>query len=276
MSYQRYRLDMQKKNESLNIRLLYVTRACYDADWKSVMHTHTFPEIIYVVSGEGYITIETETFTAKPDDLIIINPNVSHTEYGDGFHQLEYIVLGIEGLSFQFSNSSQSYSLRNFHDCKEEILFYLQHMLREVHNKNEYYQRICHNMLECLLFFLTRQTEDVLTFESPKKALRECQLIEKYLEEHFAENITLQTLSSITNMNKFYLVHIFQEYKGISPISYLILCRIREAVNLLETSDYNISQISSAVGFASQSYFSRVFRKEMGCTPNEYRKSLKP
>ena len=74
-------------------------------------------------------------------------------------------------------------------------------------------------------------------------------------------------------MNKFYLVHAFKQYKGISPISYLIKLRIKHAKDLLITTNNSIAQISESCGFSSQSYFSQVFRKETGMTPNEFRKS---
>ena len=73
-------------------------------------------------------------------------------------------------------------------------------------------------------------------------------------------------------MNKYYMVHAFKKYKGLSPINYLINRRLDEARHLLETTDYPVSKIALASGFSSQSYFSQVFRKELNMTPGEYRK----
>ena len=73
-------------------------------------------------------------------------------------------------------------------------------------------------------------------------------------------------------MNKYYLVHAFKNYKGVSPINYLITRRIQEAKLLLETSNFSIAKIAQAIGFSSQSYFSQVFRKETGLSPIQYRK----
>lgn len=277
MSYQRYKIPSEKKvPEKLNINLLYITQALNDMDWKSVVHTHHFTELFYVVSGEGNFIVENENFTVKTDDLIIVNPNVSHTEFGDGRTNLEYIVLGIENLQFQLegSDTKYTYSMHNFHNCKEDILYYLLKLLAEVKDKEENYEAVCHNLLECLVYFLTRKTKDSLSFESTKKTIRECRFIEEYLMEHFSEDITLQTLSDMTYMNKYYLVHAFKEYKGMSPINYLIERRIQEAQNLLETSNYSIARIAHAVGFSSQSYFAQVFRKEKGVSPNQYRKNF--
>ncbi|MEG0961753.1 MAG: AraC family transcriptional regulator [Lachnospiraceae bacterium] len=262
--------------QAMNINLLYITQACYEVNWKSVPHTHHFTELFYVVSGEGIMVIEEKQFSLRQDDLIIINPNVSHVEFGDGIHQLEYIVLGIDGLQFQAPNSAvlYNYSLHNLHSSRDELMGYFIKMLTEVRCQNDNYERICRNLLECLILFFTRQTKDVLSFATVKKTLRECRYIEQYIEEHFSDDITLETLSAITHMNKYYLVHTFRDYKGISPINYLIERRIQEAAYLLETSDYSIGRIAHAVGFSSQSYFSQVFRKEKGLSPKKYRNTF--
>ena len=73
-------------------------------------------------------------------------------------------------------------------------------------------------------------------------------------------------------MNKYYIVHAFKKYKGVSPINYLINIRISEAKHLLQTTNYSVSKIAQSIGFSSQSYFSQVFRKELEMTPLQYRK----
>ena len=106
-----------------------------------------------------------------------------------------------------------------------------------------------------------------------KKITKECRFVEQYIDEHFMEDITLQTLSDLTYLNKYYLVHAFKNYKGVSPINYLINRRLVEAKHLLATTNYPISKIAASIGFSSQSYFSQVFRKETGMSPNAYRQN---
>ena len=90
------------------------------------------------------------------------------------------------------------------------------------------------------------------------------------------EDITLQTLSDLTYLNKYYLVHAFKNYKGVSPINYLINRRLVEAKHLLATTNYPISKIAASIGFSSQSYFSQ-FRKKTACRqmPTDKMKSYK-
>lgn len=275
MSNNRYGLE-EKELEKLNIRLLYITQARYGMDWHSASHTHHFTELFYVLSGSGSFIIEGKSVPVNEDDLVIVNPNVSHTETGRSDCPLEYIVLGINGLQFQ--DGSQhfcfDYSIHNLRRNREDIRFYLHSLLREVREKETHFELVCQNLLEILILLLVRSTQKDLLIAPSRKNTRECRFIEQYIDEHFSENISLQTLSDLTYLNKYYLVHAFKKYKGTSPINYLIEKRLLESRHLLETTNYSVAKIASIIGFSSQSYFTQAFKKEAGISPNEYRKSL--
>ena len=122
---------------------------------------------------------------------------------------------------------------------------------------------------------MQRDTEIQFTSFLEDKSSQDCQNIKDYLDKHYAENITLDTLSEESGMNKYYLVHSFTKKYIRSPISYLNEKRIDESKKLLENTDYSIAEISKLIGFSSQSYFSQAFKKKTLMTPNEYRRSVK-
>lgn len=277
MPYQRYNLDSAETNatilDGINVQLLYVTRSRCDAQWQSVMHTHPFTELFYIVDGQGKFLVEDDVRFVKNDDFIIINPNVLHTELSDAKTSFEYIVLGIDGLSFQTEKDQDSnYGIYNFKNYRTDMLFYMKSIIRELHQKSSGYREICTNLLETLVLLILRNTKSGFTVASSDRTSRECRFIEQYLDEHFSEDISLDTLSRLTYMNKYYIVHAFKKYKGVSPINYLINIRISEAKHLLQTTNYSVSKIAQSIGFSSQSYFSQVFRKELEMTPLQYRK----
>ena len=150
----------------------------------------------------------------------------------------------------------------------------LKTLLQEMEEKDNNFEVVCQNLLEVLIINMVRRTKANLLIAPAKKVAKECRFVEQYINNHFREEISLELLSEKAFMNKFYLVHAFKQYKGISPINYLIQLRIKEAKELLSTTNYSISQISESSGFSSQSYFSQVFKKETGMTPNEYRKTV--
>lgn len=275
MSIKRYQFRERHELEKMNFHLLYISTSLYEKDWHSTPHAHHCTELFYVLRGKGSFLANDQTFDIKEDDLIIVNPNVMHTEMSKNEEPLEYIVLGIEGLQFTTMGKQgemDDFSVHNYYDYKHEILFYLKTLLQEMEREDEDYEIVCQNLLEVLIINMVRRTKANMIVAPSQKITKECRFIEQYINHHFTEEITLELLSEKSYMNKYYLVHAFKQYKGVSPISYLINKRIESAKELLETTNYSIAQIADCSGFSSQSYFSQVFKKATNMSPNEYRK----
>jgi AraC-like DNA-binding protein len=91
-----------------------------------------------------------------------------------------------------------------------------------------------------------------------------------YLEEHYAEDVTLDRLASVANYSPFHLHRLFVERTGTTPHRYLRACRIERAKSLLARSDLAVARVAEIVGYASERHFSRVFAREVGVTPRLY------
>lgn len=279
MSNARY--DLEGKGTGLvdraRTKLLYVSTAKYGGDWHSMLHTHTCTELFYVVGGVGRFKIRDRLLPVTADDLVIVNPNVEHTEVSLNANPLEYIVLGVEGLELILGEDQEDgCSIVNFRNNSEDILFYLRNMLREIEGKTAGYETVCQDLLEVLLVRILRRTDFALAVAAAgNRGSKECAAVRRYIDGHFKENISLAQLSELAHVNKYYLVHAFSREYGVSPISYLISRRIQESRYLLAETDHSLSQISHMLGFSSPSYFSQSFRKLEGVSPIEYRKARK-
>lgn len=262
--------------EKLLGQILYVTHSRYDGDWHSIPHSHACAELFYVISGNGQFFVQGEYIDIIADDLIIVNSHVEHTELSKEKQPLEYIVVGIEGLHFNSDDKrfNGNFSVHNYSEFKHEILFYLKTLLIELENQDDYSRQLIQNLLEAMLINMVRRTNTNLNVSPVKKTTKECVFIENYLNKHYKEDISLDKLSEITFLNKYYLVHAFKQHKGVSPMRFLVLRRIEEAKNLLENTSYNMSDIASIIGFSSQNYFTNAFKKEIGCSPSQYRKQV--
>ena len=190
-------------------------------------------------------------------------------------YPLEYIVLGIDGIGFFTElEDDLGYSVHNYYEFKHEILFYLKTLHREVAEKEPYYELMIDNLLSVLIMNVLRRTVIDLGIAAPdNKINKDCIFIENYLNVHYREYITLDTLAELTFMNKYYLSHIFKEHSGYSPIDYVLHKRITEAEKLLASTDLSISQISNIIGFGSSSYFSQYFKKQNDLSPSQYREN---
>ncbi len=106
--------------------------------------------------------------------------------------------------------------------------------------------------------------------ENSRALLRIAQTI-AYLETHFAEDVTLNTLVEIAAMPRRSFLRAFETATGCSPIAYMIDLRMQRAVEMLSSTKAGVTEIAFAVGFNDSNYFSRQFRKRYHMSPREYR-----
>lgn len=97
--------------------------------------------------------------------------------------------------------------------------------------------------------------------------------VSEYIEQHYAENIRLEQLISLSGMSKNKFIQTFSEVFNMTPWHYLTTIRLNAVRKLLETTDKLLSEIASETGFFDQSHLTRTFKKERGITPGEYRRN---
>lgn len=272
MSNRRYALEISGREEiRSNARLLNISSARYGGDWHSIPHAHSYAELFYIVGGDGQFRIEDKLYPVKANQLVIVTPNVIHTEVSYEAHPLEYIVLGIEGLTLAANREQDSrYRILDYRGGGD-VLTCLRHILQETQSAQPGYEAICQAYMEILILRLMRSTSFAVTGASPKVS-HQCATIRHYIDTHYKENLTLDLLADYAHVNKYYLAHAFKEEYGLSPINYLISRRIEESKYLLRETDMSLSQIARILGFSSPSYFSQSFRRVEGMAPMEYRK----
>ena len=258
------------------VKLLNAASAKYGGDWHSVSHTHNHMELFYILGGKGQFLIQDQLYPVNANNLVIINPNVSHTEVSLNAQPLEYIVLGIEGIALATGeNSNGQFNILD-HFESAEISGCLRNILREMEQKNTGYEDICQAYMEILIIRLMRNTALAVPTEPQTiSGNRQCAAVRRFIDVHFKEPLTLESLAEEAHMNKFYLSHAFKREYGVSPINYMIGRRIEESKYLLAETDLSMSQIAQLLGFSSLSYFSQVFRRTQSLSPMEYRQSTR-
>lgn len=95
--------------------------------------------------------------------------------------------------------------------------------------------------------------------------------VKEYLEQHYAEKISLDELSKQFFINKYYLTRVFKEQFGQSITAYLTSLRITHAKQLLRFSEKSVEEIGLECGLGQLHYFSRVFKEVEGVPPSIYR-----
>ena len=99
--------------------------------------------------------------------------------------------------------------------------------------------------------------------------------ITDYIDEHYAQPLTLEVLANICHGSPFHLQRTFKRIKNMTPVEYIQMVRIEHAKDLLKATDKSIGEIGKRIGLSNTPYFITLFKKKIGLTPLQYRKHLK-
>ncbi|MCL3782619.1 AraC family transcriptional regulator [Prolixibacteraceae bacterium JC049] len=94
-----------------------------------------------------------------------------------------------------------------------------------------------------------------------------------YIQDHIAETISIDFLANMACLSKDHFIRIFKKILNIPPGEFIITKRIEKAKLLLITTDKPIKRIIEEVGFKSEAYFSRIFKKHTSYSPSDYRRN---
>jgi AraC-like DNA-binding protein len=120
-----------------------------------------------------------------------------------------------------------------------------------------------------LLIQRTRLEQQVITSTCIQKEIESAC---KYFAEHYNHPINIEEYAQSCGISVSWFQRNFKQITSQTPLQYLITCRINNAASLLQTTDYNVTEISAIVGYDNPLYFSRLFHKLKGMSPSAYKK----
>lgn len=244
-----------------------------DHDQDPILRPKGFPiwQIFFGVSGRGEFYADDVRFVLHPGQIAILPPHASHGYRSlGGTWVLHYV--GFEGLLCQRTMAVLGLSEAGVYE-PADVPGLLGHLrkLEQLATAPEADSFRRSSALYALLMDLAAGLRRL-----PDSRAAAIEGLEKemilYLEDHFQEDISLDTLSAQFRRTPEYLCSIFKSATGETISRYLRRIRIHRAkVLLMERPDAGLREISEACGFHSLSYFGKVFREATGFTPQGYR-----
>ncbi len=123
------------------------------------------------------------------------------------------------------------------------------------------------------LFVIEMSKNPVATNITSPHTAREYQRIISFMSKNILENLTLEDISSRTNISVSYMKILFKTYAGIGPKSYYNLLRVQKATELLKKGD-SVTEVSRTMNFSSTNYFSVFFKRETGIPPSQQYRNI--
>ena len=237
-------------------------------------HFHEYYVIGFIEGGKRHLWCKGKEYDTSAGDLILFNPRDNHYCAPVNGELLDYRAVNIkpEVMSRAVKEITGEAYMPYFTETvvyKSDIEQSVQDLYLAVLNDAPLLEK------EENLFFLLDQIlrEYASDFESADvlRPNRQIQSLCQYMEEHFAENVTLDELLSMTDFGKSYLLRSFTRQTGVSPYRYLQTIRLDKAKRFLEEGIAPIDAAGMA-GFSDQSHFTHFFKEFIGLTPKQYQR----
>ena len=255
-------------------------------------HPCNYLELIYAVEGScRHLINGQDRLELHAGDLLILKPGARHSieKAGESDLMLHFLVLS-EVLQSFLSKLTEDTLLRRFltaamkQDLTEPayLFFHLQEF-PEIENLVEnmtlsylrggpYSQRLLCASLDVLFLELINK-DRIITFGEPSDYERELVMdAMKYIEENYRGEVSLDHFSRLIGQPPYYISRLMKRYSAYNFTSYLQKRRLTQAAFLLIETKKAIEDIIVEVGYENSSYFHKIFRKQYGMTPKEYRK----
>ena len=265
---------------------------CENRSFHYHLHWHTFIEMLFIRRGYLTTTLRNNRFVMKEEELLVVLPGELHSSDYDGENILEYICIKFDPIilhsaipdSNELANYLNLFSYRppysflfNSEETrKARIPQIFNNIYKEICKKETGYTLLIQsNLLKIIVWLLRRWNHDSLSVSGEESFSIYKRILPalSFIQEQYTKDISTTEMAGIMSMSVPHFCRLFKRTVGCSFRGYLRSLRIAEAINLLFTTDYNISQIASQVGYEDPNFFIRVFRKQTGLSPLQYKNS---
>jgi len=257
-------------NTQLDVGLLHA----YYVQHAYPRHSHDYYVISLIERGRQSFTHKGTKYSTPPGGVILINPGAVHTgeaadKQGFELRSLYPTTALMEMAAFELTGRHRA--LPFFKDVRVNDRW----AARSVLSLHKAISQAA-SMLECearilwaLAQLIKRYADTRLTEQPLGQEKKATQQARRYIEERFAERITLNQLAQHVSLSPYYFLRVFHAEVGMPPYAYLESVRIRHAQRLIEAGK-PLAEVAVEVGFSSQSHLSWHFKKIIGATPGQY------
>jgi AraC-like DNA-binding protein len=264
-------------------------------------HSHDEIELQFVSKGTIELVCNNEIIRATEGDIIFINKGIEHHAVFTNDNSELYsiiahtnFILDFEQLELQnkyinpiiCDNSFSYFLIKPVHPCYTLFLSPIQELI-ELNTQQEpgyellsrayllQFWNVLYNVYNNTVAYSTKHLASNTSLRTEIQDEQRVRLACAYIYEHFSESITLEDISDSILVSKSECCRCFKRVCSLSPFEYLMKYRIVQATkHIQQNRTDSISDIAGAVGFNNISYFNKVFKKFMNCTPSQYKKSL--
>ncbi|MBA9072712.1 AraC-like DNA-binding protein [Flavobacterium gossypii] len=278
---------MRKENLHQPFSITYVTLdVCPKQE-----HTHTFFELVYIISGTGKQCINQNKFSYFAGHMFLITPEDCHsfeiettTEFlflrfndiyiqngglpTENIKRLEYIL--------QNANHQPGCILKNQID-KSLVKPMVDAIVRESINADLFNKELIHQLVNTLIIIVARNIAKYLPEQVNTSTEEKAMDILQYIQSNIyhPEKLKAENISTKFGISNAYLGKYFKRHTNETMQQYIATYKTKLIEHRLQFSDKRINEIADEFGFTDESHLNKFFRKQKGSSPKVYRKTIR-
>lgn len=253
--------------------------AIFDAIWARQAHPSSNNELIHVVQGHVNVRLKGAVLRADPGDTILIPGNTIHRDDFDLAQGLETYIVHFHWQAE--TDYFRAVTVKQFCKYCSRHHVEIQPWIEKLRMSHRHHTSVNIWLAQAYLLLLLGTVYQGVTAARQESERREeyglrrrKKLFEQarvWIDEHYREPITLDSIAHVLKISPYYLSHIFSQESDFTLFAYLNNLRMQKAKLMLRQETLNVSEVAYAVGFNDPGYFARMFRRYFGCVPRDVR-----
>lgn len=234
-------------------------------------------QILYVASGRTSFYIDGVEQTIPAGNMIIYRPGEEqqYSYYGVDHPEVYWLHFtggNVQAILQKYGITEKTNIIRTGTSLEYKRIF-LQ-IIQELKLCRDDYEELAVNYLQQLFVLIHRQIRQTPR-EKSQFLLEEIDSAIRYFHENYHTPISIEEYASSHHMSISWFIRSFKKYTGSTPTQYILSLRISNAQTLLDSTNYNITEIAEIVGYDNPLYFSRLFKKQCGMSPSDFRNRIR-
>ncbi len=243
-------------------------------------HSHEHFELYFLLDGSRHFFMNDKMLVVDKGTFIVVPPFSLHKTEGGPYVRINVNVSTsllsqdqIDTLNKIASKTAIRLTGKYSNLIKELLIEGANVQYMNVKNKNEYLLSILKTIILFLSIENSAPISKVVTADNIKNSTPEVLKIIYFINTHYNKQITLKMLCDKFFLSKVSLCKKFKDVMNCSIMEYVLRARLNKAKSLLRATDKSIEEISIECGFSSANYFGLIFKKEVGLSPLNYKKT---
>lgn len=229
--------------------------------------------LLYCVGGKGEVNIEEQNYLISTGNFLVIPAEKAHTYCADEFQPWSIYWVHFKGnqvaalvalllkrqKSLQGSVQYDESRIKLFDDIYLNL------------ERGYSVDNLCYASMTFWHFLSSFIFEEKLNYALKKNVLNPVEMAIDYMQKNLHTTLTLEGISNAVNLSASHFSAIFKEQTGLAPIKYFNQLKVQKACQYIQLTTLRIKEISAALGIDDPYYFSRMFSKIMGISPQDYK-----